>query len=105
MNAALTVTDTMGDIRSLLETGGVAVAVILALGVVIVVVGKSVFLPIAKTVTQAMGDHRESAASSKDATVAAKDAAVASREAANLARQSVESAERVADRLMSRNAG
>lgn len=100
MFAASTATDAMGNIGQLLETGGVAVAVILSLGVVVIVVGLKVALPLAKVVGQAMGDHRESAANAKETTMLASRATESAKESALLAQKTIEAGERVADRLI-----
>lgn len=91
-----------GTVDKLLETGGVAVAVILAIGVVLFVVGKTVVVPSARLIAGAMADHRESSSKMHESAVAAKDAAVASKESAFVAHRSLESCERIADRLLSK---
>ena len=77
-----------------------AVAVILSLGVVTIIVGKLVAIPIAKTVGQAMGDHREAAGNAKETTLLASRATESAKESAILAQKTIEVGERVADRLI-----
>ena len=100
MFCTTTATGAMGDIGQLISTGGVAVAVILSLGVVTIIVGKSVAIPIAKTVGQAMGDHREAAGNAKETTLLASRATESAKESAMLAQKTIEVGERVADRLI-----